>query len=209
MMCPICKTELVITGQARLETLDEHVSCCEEITFKSVYQCPNQSCEACKNELIWNSWGEFYTFRSPQEFKYNYGFIDNNNAPFGSFQRKCNIEVYKDDENFYLIKGINIFKTRFSLKVKFHYTSNENGDILKRTFSLQPIINDCYYTSGISMLNYCMRRNFKLIKEIKKNPENKFFLEELKRELDSKWDKRWWKRLSIWITLRYFNYFFK
>ncbi len=27
MLCPSCKNELIVTGQARLETLDEHVSC--------------------------------------------------------------------------------------------------------------------------------------------------------------------------------------
>ena len=97
MLCPCCKTELVITGQARLETLDEHVSSVDPC-LKDKYECPNPSC-ATHEKCCWNDLGDCYSKTYGEKLP----FIDDNNGPFGSFTRRINIEIYKKDENFDII----------------------------------------------------------------------------------------------------------
>ena len=187
MLCPICKTELKVTGQERLVTLDEHISCCEEISLKDKYQCLNKNCEASIDELMWGEDGAYYP--QGKNWGKKYVFIDNNNGPFGSFQRKCNIMVYKHDEDFYPIKDLKIpfSKTKIDLKVSYNYESNEDGAILKRSPKLDLIINGEYYSSGIKMLIFCIKHFYR------QDPKYR-----MKHEvLNFDWDRRWWKRVFI------------
>jgi len=95
MKCPSCKSELIVSGQARLETVCEHVSNPNGIpSLKDKYICSDIDCETHNYGVCWNSGGEKYS-----EYPDNSIYADNNDAPFGSFQRKLNIEIYKDDEN--------------------------------------------------------------------------------------------------------------
>lgn len=134
MYCPVCKERLYITGKARMETLSEHVENVEVISKKDKYECLNDKCQAY-NKVFWNFNGETYTNRQFGFFILDeIDFINGNNAPFGSFQRKMNVEILKHDEDFYLFKK---WFGGFSLKVMFKYKSNENGDIIKRKPYLQ------------------------------------------------------------------------
>lgn len=61
MKCPICEKELVVTGQERLETLDEHVcSPNDEPCLKDKYECVNRFCSAY-GMFMWNEYGELYS----------------------------------------------------------------------------------------------------------------------------------------------------
>jgi hypothetical protein len=129
MLCPSCKTKLIVDGQARLETLDEHVSAPnDEVCLKDKYICPNTDCKISSCSY-WNEYGEFYCdkFSEIRKLEKDGAFINNNNGPFGSFQRKINVEIYKKDEEYVLF---DLGKYRF--EVTFNYKSNEDGDILKR-----------------------------------------------------------------------------
>jgi hypothetical protein len=121
MLCPCCKSELAHTGEARLETLIEHVECCFP-AFKPKYECLNKNCRAFKN-ACWNEDGEYYIEKGGVVVK---DFIDNNNAPFGSIFRQINVECDKKDEN----KRINLLFVM--VEIRYKYTSNQNGDILSR-----------------------------------------------------------------------------
>lgn len=80
MKCPICKTELKVTGQARLETLIEHVEDPNGIpSMKNKYQCPNENCIANQDELVWDEYGEYYDGKHAGK---KYPFIDGFNALF-------------------------------------------------------------------------------------------------------------------------------
>jgi hypothetical protein len=86
MRCPVCKGEIQITGQERLETLIEHV--CDpngEVGFKDKYECLNKTCPAI-GKIFWNSYGERYG-----ELDKSF-FIDKNDGPFGSIERRLNAE---------------------------------------------------------------------------------------------------------------------
>lgn len=191
MDCPICRTELETKRQLRLETLCEHVENVEP-SLKDVYECPYIRCQGHRR-IFWSSDGEYYQ----ESFSEKFDFVNNNDAPFDSFQRQMNVEIYKHDEDYIFCT---IFKWRF--KIKFHYKSNRNGDILSRKRSLEIIKPDnVVYRSGIRMLKYCITSFHQNLK-----------FDWRKREVENlinppTWDKRWWKKCAskyarayLWIT---------
>jgi len=153
MLCPCCKTKLVVTGQERLETLEEHVSCVDPC-LKDKYECPNPSC-ATYQKCCWNEDGEHY-----QSFSDKFPFIDNNSGPFGSFSRRINVEIYKHDEDRELFK-----LGRFKFKLVYSYKANEDGEILSRKRRIETWLktrdDDWGYTlyiSGIHMLIFSIKQ---------------------------------------------------
>lgn len=209
MLCPICKSPLYVSGQARLETLSEHIGN-GEVYLKDKYQCSNESCEAYKDTLVWSENGEYFgTFAKGVSFRKKYVFIDNNNGPFNSFQRATNVVVYKKDENKILFE---LF--RFRVDKEYIYDADTSGNITKREWRLRYWIksknkNDPSYTSyipGIHMFLFCLK-SFKSKRERwEKNKPDIYIRSELHDEFFPKWkDDRWWKRLSVW----YFNFFYR
>ena len=200
MLCPICRTELIVTGQERLETLSEHV--CDpngEPSLKDKYECPNRECVAF-GELCWNDWGERYGggFNFPEEL-----FIYKNDAPFGSFQRKANVEIGKHDEDHPLF-GL---ETRWGLiRVVYKYTSNTDGDILsrKRTYEIwskdRGGIGYYVHPLGIHMLIFCIKDFHRKLKQGRLDKEDLY---------PRVWDKRWWKKLSCWYSRMFLRTFRK
>lgn len=60
MRCPFCFHKIVVTHQARLETLVEHVSDPNgEPSLKDAYQCVNLFCKMWKS-CAWDESGDFY-----------------------------------------------------------------------------------------------------------------------------------------------------
>jgi len=152
MKCPVCKSELIVLEQKYLETLIEHV---ENIppSLKDSYICSNSNCASHKFNIHWNEYGETYSDFSNREF---FQFIDNNNAPFGSYQRKSNVEIYKKDEN----KKYKIFG--WTLEIEWKYKSNLDGDILSKKPKLVLWTPEhTMYISGISMLVFLLQKHFK------------------------------------------------
>jgi len=195
MLCPICKSELKVTGQARLETLDEHVTC-GEVSLKDEYECLNKSCQAYET-LMWAFTGERYTKRVEDMFRKNFSFIDNNDGPFGSFQRQTNVEIYKKDENYDLLKT-----KKWRIHVVFCYKSNKDGDILKRWRKLEFWCRsgngtETLYISGLRMFRHMVGEFHHARKRHREN-ENDYWK---KRILDlcklEHWHKKdWWRRWS-------------
>lgn len=188
MLCPICKTELITTCKRRLQSIEESVLYPnDKASFKDAFHCPNKECEASKDNLCWNEWGEYYMLDWGKSRDKEYAFINNNNGPFGSFQRKCNVEVGKHDEDFYLINlKIPFINIRIRLKVSWKYEGNEDGEVLKRIPKFYLIVNDIYYISGLGMLVFCLKQFYK------QKP-----VERMKEELSCGWDRRWWRRLFV------------
>jgi uncharacterized protein YbaR (Trm112 family) len=152
MKCPVCKSELIVNGQERLETLMEHVGC-REPSMKDSYICNNSNCITHQYGIRWNSNGELYCKKYYRENEI--GFIDNNSAPFGSLERKLYVEIYKKDEN----KYFKIFG--WTVEIKYKYKSNENGDILKKWTKINLWQKDhTLYIPGIHMFFYVVEKHF-------------------------------------------------
>jgi len=205
MKCPICKTELVELKKLRMETLDEHVSDPnEEISLKMAYRCPSSDCPSfgeLKPIAFWNHIGEAYS-NGCNRFK-ALPFIDNNDAPFGTWQRKANVEIYKDDENkllftfpCYPLKGWKVYS-------KWYYTSNEDGDILKRKLTFQIITSSgIMYLSGIRMLKFSLSRTYRTYKMAKTARNNKFYVNKLqeKARKNSNTHDEWWRKVNAFAA---------
>lgn len=201
LRCPICKQPLAIIGQDYLETLCEHVQN-QKVSLKSRYECLNEKCIAQEKGMYWNREGDYY---SPHHCMFEkFPFIDNNNAPFGSFQRKANVEIYKKDENFTLL---NLYFIVFF--IEWVYRSNEEGDILSKRPKLVTCIRSSrgsliHYIPGIKMLLFCFRQYAQqkdtfLKSKDRENPCILRPLEEIAKKSDT-WDKRWWKRFFVWYV---------
>ena len=205
MRCPVCRCELVEYKMLPLQTADEHIMGCENPSLKMAYCCPNTKNCACtfadgKPVVYWNEDGELYgnAMGLPA--------IDNNNAPFGSFQRKINVEVYKKDENKLILalpfcfpsvlSGMNIF-------THWHYKANEEGEILQRRLRFDYITKyGVYHNWGPHMLSYCLRHTFRDWREAKKDPHNKWTINSLKQTVRQKsWQhKEWWRKVNIFFA---------
>lgn len=130
MYCPICRGQLKVTGQDCIQTLLEHVERPnDEPGLKDIYQCTNTICDAQANGLLWSEGGEFFDYNSKGNHRYS--FINKNHGPFGSLERKIRVEIYKKDENFFLLKS-----KWFDIEVVWRYKADEDGRILRRRPSI-------------------------------------------------------------------------
>ena len=163
MRCPVCESHLIVTGQARIETLAEHV--CDPNgtpSLKDKYECSYKGCLSQGN-IFWNEYGELYsTSWSASE---NIPFINMNDAPFGSFQRKSNVEIYCKG----LIDSRKLFQIfKYTVYVKYKYKSNENGDILGKTSKIQVTKKvgsfESYVTMPWARISYKIKRDFRKLK---------------------------------------------
>ncbi len=91
MKCPICRTSLVITGQERLESMDEHIMGVEA-SLKDAFGCPEITCEANKDNIVWDHYGDMYG----SNYRKEYAYIDGNYGPFNSDRRASEAsDLYK------------------------------------------------------------------------------------------------------------------
>jgi len=207
-LCPCCKSVLYKSGMKRLETLDEHVSCVEP-SLKMSYKCTNDECDAY-DYAIWNEYGEVYYSK-----KKDVNWIDNNNAPFGTFQRRINVEVYKEDENCHWFTFPCWPMKGWKCRKKYIYTSNEDGDILKRKLTLEWTIPEgnleVYHVWGYKMLIHGIKDSLRLWKDYypeKGKDINQYPLANLKQRIDrSEWkNAEWWRKASAYFAKFIFWY---
>lgn len=184
MRCPVCKSELVITGRERLETLAEHVSDPNgEPCLKDKYECLNPECKT-RGRLLWNAYGERYGDLPYADF------IEGNDGPFGSFTRRANIEISKKDENHPLF-GI---ETRWGqIRVVYKYESDDNGNILRRwrTYAIWKKNGSIGYRvviPGIYMLWSSLKEFWHRIVTGQKLQRGDLSI--------MSWDRRWWRILT-------------
>lgn len=139
IFCPACRSKLVVSGQEHLQNLWEHVfTPNEEPSLKNFYTCENQQCECNIYNIKWSEYGEVYAGKKYIEFE-NIQFINNNDAPFGTYQRQANIEIYKHDEDFYipLIFG-------YKIKMEHLYESDLDGNILSKKIAPKLLKDNTY-----------------------------------------------------------------
>lgn len=199
MLCPCCKSDLVITGKAYLETVCEHVECIP-VSLKNKFECSNLCCSTRKLGIVWNDYGERYGGGSSCNI-----FIDGNDGPFGSFSRKANVEINKKDENYTIFR---LGKIRF--EAVFSYVSNENGEILDRRRRVRVWIRselggETLYLSGVRMFRHSYSTLNNLRKQFCQFPNSIYrdrILDEMKRI-----DRRWWKIAARW-SFRLIHLFF-
>lgn len=112
MLCSLCKSDLIVNGQARLETLGEHICCPDEDPYmKNRYVCSNDSCTSHLHKICWNEDGEQYgrsVLLSARAYwdNPNFIFIDNNPAPFNSIWREIYMDNERDGDTYYVLPWV-------------------------------------------------------------------------------------------------------
>ena len=194
MNCPFCDKVLTTDGYREYQNLNDYVTNpnAESYPLRMTFGC---NCELGKN-CFWDKDGKLYVKEYAQALHDFTGY----KSARGSISRKIDIEIYKHDEDF---QFLNLFGWRF--KVKYHYESNYNGDILDRKPSIEIITPDnTVYISGIHMLVYCIKLHF-----IRKSDNGNFWYSELKNDFEyPKYEvmKRDWWRWVVPFVLRIIDY---
>jgi hypothetical protein len=200
MKCPVCKTELVVWKRMRLETLDEHVSNPNgPVSLKSSFRCPSKTCEANdwildKPRVFWNEIGDLYQW-GQAKYPLEIPFINNNNAPFGSFQRQMNVEIYKKDENKLLLKIPCWPLNGWKLRSRYSYKSNRDGDILSRGLHFDWITNNgVWHVWGYRMLIFSLKHTWRNWK----NGNYEELNDAVKR---ASWPRaEWWRKINAKVA---------
>ena len=211
LLCPVCRRKIVPFKQLKLETLEEHASDPNGTpTLKWGYWCPDESCATRVFDIFWNDIGELYTQGCApyltKEKKASIPFIDNNDAPFGSFERKQNVEISKKDENKILFVFPKFFPSILSeMKVegRYYYNADFDGNILKRRIKFKYITKEgIIHQWGMKMLIYCIKNNFRAWRELRQNPNAFAHRRELRHSVESaKWQNaEWWRKVSAKIA---------
>jgi hypothetical protein len=187
MLCPCCKSPLVITGMSlqidRLEALDENA----EGAIRDKAECINPTCYAYRR-LFWSLSGELYVVSGSMSEddqrtfyqiyrqctgseKVTTPFINNNMAPFGTIERAVRINDKKDENrDFYLLGG------RFRLEIKYQYTADYDGEITSRIRKIRwwKRQEDGMYvmhTFGIHMIWFGVKHTYWNMKRLRTNTE--------------------------------------
>ncbi len=202
MLCPICKSELILgEGLKKYETLEEHVcSPNDEPCAKEYFICSNTSC-VTHSFVFWDHMGESYRLNTNYlEMKEKYPYT----VPMNSWAKKKEIELEKHDEDFILL---NLFFVRW--KIKFEYEGDEQGNILSRKSKIEAQIRSKHgwqlHHSNLHMFIFCINWFKSILDRYERNPMNNYVIEELLREFESnKGDKRVYKIFANWwINWRY------
>ena len=217
MKCPSCESELVVIGQARLETICEHVCDPNGIpSMKNEYKCSNISCDTHLLNISWNKEGELYC--GVYDSNIDICYIGDNDGPFGTISRRFNVELYKNG-----VKDktelFEVFGYKFTIRHK--YTADEDGNVLSKGYKLEIWRRDKegrYYTSwtsGFMMIFYKIRRfnqDWKFLKDVMTDKTRIYEPSVYSRMIESveghytSYDKRWWSLFSIWIMKNLFWY---
>lgn len=180
MKCPICKTGLAVAGQERLETLDEHIMN-REPSLKDAFGCPDTSCRANIGKIVWDSYGDMYSFSREEFF-----FIDSNYGPFESDRRSreaCDIYKKTHTKEFKFKKVL--------LEIYPTCEADMNGKVLKKRWRFRIWINGVAYTSGVRMLIFSINSFYRNKKYRDLDYMKKSFVQFGRND-------EWWRVASKW-----------
>ena len=202
MKCPCCKTILIQVGQGRFQNLVEHVTAPNKFPdMKDKHVCLNDGCKISPF-CFWDSDGSFYIndYTGYKSVNGDKCFIDGNNGAFGSWARKAYVEIYKDDENYEILRI-----GKFKFRMTYQYESNENGDILKRRRKIEIWIKSrnvgyTHYVSGIRMLKHIIQQ-FHADRKWRSTPDIISFSKSLHGRGE------WWRKVGHWYICKYSKLF--
>lgn len=215
--CPFCKSKLFVIGIERIETLIDHVCNPNGIgSMQDIYACSNKKCESNNEESLirWDWFGDLYMFGKNYK-KFNE--LSNsviNNAPYGTTNRKTNIEIYKKGLKKRMIEvWPKWYLFNFGFFIEYKYTADYEGNVLSKKRRLQLLkksnIGATYYIPGIITYFRFLKKFKNDIKEMNKG--SKYALNALKKSFEPlpKWDKRLWHRAFKWTIHTFYKNIYK
>ena len=216
MLCPLCKSVLVVNGQERLETLGERV--CrpnDEVCLKDRYVCSNESCTSHLHKICWERDGERYGFSTLPTARYDWMnpqsiFINNNPSPFNSMWRRINNEERRDGDEYYVLPMFTK-KLGFIIKASKWRMVDEEDVVLEfgTRYSIltrqgEICDNPHYGINGWHMFVFSIKQHFR-DRKYKLNCDKPFVLK-YRGTMD---EGAWWRSLSYKIKYAIEKYWYK
>lgn len=215
--CPFCKSPVHKSGEKLLETLEEHIFD-QEPSMRSFYTCSNSSCESNlpSVQIGWNESGDLYIFGTDckEGMRVEKTAIDKNSAPFGSYQRQLNVEIYKNGLKDHLVEvSPKWWLGNFGFFIECKYKSDLQGSVLKRSYRLQLLKKDgdasIYYISPVRMFMYSFGEFLGRRKSFLKEPK-KYYADELLKDYKvESWEKRRYMKLLKWVARTFYGETYK
>jgi hypothetical protein len=209
--CPICKSPVKIAGQESYETLSEHVTDPNATSQpkRDAYKCTNQECicNDSKHDVFWSYNGEMYGgFMIDDE-----EFIGENNAPFGSFERKMNVEIGKDGlkSEIYLHPAWCLWLLQ--PYIEYHYKGDVMGNVVKKWFTVEFLkknergeysykFSTCWSTWKHKWFDF-----YSKIKAYKEHKQLNVLKSAFKPAFNRAWDHRWFEGAMKILFWRYYK----
>lgn len=212
MMCPVCRTKLQST-----ETFQYEDVMCYKVRDNK-WMCSNTDCVCCQKETCWNGDGDFFSGGSFEKMKEV--FPDNNYAALNSLAKKCEIEIYGKGLKRKIYLSPWLMLLILEPMIEFNYKSDEMGNVLGRSWSLKFLYKDqkfdlswikntdgynTYYTSGFSLLKYCLSIFYRKLKHYKEN-NTVYSKLELNEEFDkSTKNEKLYKKVYLWYIKTFYK----
>ena len=207
MYCPKCKSELISGDMKEFETLSEHVCDPNKQNYpkRPTWVCSDVNCDTNKYGMFWNESGEIYSDKwVNDEF-----FIKNNSGPFGSFERRTNVEIYKKGvkNSQYLSPFLCLWV--YKPYIVYNYKADEDGNVLKKSKKLKFLKYDKdtkSYCCIVSFLIPCLIRTIKhFVKDVKTFNRSSYQLKYMKEKFEMTPNRALYQK----IAYKYKNIFYK
>lgn len=212
-LCPCCKSPVEINGTERYETLLDHVSNPNREVYpeRDKYQCTNDECITRKNDIFWDYHGDRYGRIKGELGGDNY-FIDKNDAPFGSYSRQANVEIYK--------KGL---KSKTYLHpawcmwflqpyIEYEYTADKNGNVLSTRRKIKFLRKEKGRENYLIHFSFCWHTWSFLFSRFKRHIEyykKDGNINELKSAFEHSYNRSWEYRTFEWFVEKFYNRYYK
>lgn len=199
LRCPRCFSPLILGKDLRkYQNLMDHVcSPNSPVPFHEYFICSSEICPTRVVDDFWDPYGDYYT---NQIWKRDFFLLDCDKALY-SGSREFELQKHKKEIIFlHLI----YFKAYIELTPRWDPPGIELiGYSPKIKMCVRSIGDKSWtmYTPGIHMFFYCLRTFNEKFDRYIADPSNDYLAKELMDGLiRDKWDKRWWKLLSIWCN---------
>lgn len=211
-LCPVCKSPVLISSQEQYETGEEHVIDPNRESYpkRDAYRCTNSDC-VCndeKHKVFWNYNGEMYGgFMIDDD-----DFIDQNNAPFGSFERKMNLEIHKCGVKDRIELSPALCLWFLQPYIQYHYKGNVMGNVVKRWFTIEFLKKDRDRNEYCYGFNFCwgtwsfLWREFKSkIIAYKEHKDANLLKTAFERTYNRSWEYIWFENTIKVLYWRYYK----
>lgn len=183
MRCPFCYHALVDSGK----TVQAEDIMNETYTEK-VYVCENKNCQAANEETFWGSDG--FIFSSSRALRDNFKnlFTEKKCAEaLDSIGEKCQMASEKDVLNFHFGKYDcwRLFDLTLTKEQSVDNINGVNQYVGIPRYHFRLAFKGTYYTPGIYMLWFCLKGAYR--------QKNGGYTQNILKDLENTWDKRWWK----------------
>jgi hypothetical protein len=199
LYCPRCLSPLIKGEGTRIyQTLVEHVSDPNGTVYpKEYFICSNNDCPTRIDDDFWEWYGDYHYSKSYAE----YFFFLNCNKALNSSAREFEIKYRKKRQTIFYIPWFKLYIESSPIPDKIGLKIIGYKRKIKACNRVSIKEGWTEYISGIRMFFYSTETFNESLDKFLEDTTNKYSLKDLLDRMESpSWDKRWWRRLSVWVA---------